>query len=100
MNMKKTKALPPILAAVMATGCAPLEPVEPVVQDDDDDEICRMEASLGTHIKEVVCKPSDDSQVMSDVDDERDVNGIFGDITVEQRDNRTPPEAKCGGAQD
>jgi len=97
--VKKVKAVPSILAAVVATGCAPLEPVEPVVQDDDD-EICRMEAAIGTNVKEVVCKPGGDSRAASDVENDRDINGIFGDITVERMSDRTPPEGKCGNPQD
>jgi hypothetical protein len=97
--VKKIKAVPPILVAVVATGCAPLEPVEPIVQDDDDSEICRMEAAIGTHVKEVVCKPNGDSRAATDVENDRDINGIFGDITVERMSDRTPPEGKCGNPQ-
>ena len=52
--MKKSHSTPAILAAMTTvTGCVPMVPVEQVSQDGDDDEICRMESSMGSHVKVV-----------------------------------------------
>jgi len=98
--MKRTRVVSSLVATVAVSACAPLEPVEQVADVDDGDEVCRMEAAIGTHVKEVTCKPTDDSRAASDDYDDRAINGIFGDITVDRVSDRTPPEGKCGVPQD
>ena len=91
--MKKLNSTPAILAALTtATGCVPMEPVEPMVQDNDNDEICRMESQIGSHVKEEDCKRA--SEVG---DSDRDIENIFGDIVLEpMQDLPEVVEGKCG----
>jgi hypothetical protein len=102
--MKKTKSLTPIAAAVLATtGCVPMEPVEPVVQDDDGELVCTIESSIGSHVKEETCtrRPGrweTDESVASDgaIDDDSSV--VFRTVKIERFESRPIPlpEAKCG----
>ncbi len=102
--MKKAKTATPIVAAVMtATGCIPMNPVDPVVQADDPKEVCRIESPIDSHVKEVICsktsgrRESANSGATDGVVDE-DVNVVFRDITVERSEGRPIPlpEASCG----
>ena len=106
--MKKTNTTTPIVAAVMtATGCVPMDPVDPVVQADDQEEVCRIESPIGSHVKEETCsRPSghwetDDSIATESVIDD-DVNVVFRDIKVERFEDRPIPlpEAQCGAQRD
>jgi hypothetical protein len=102
--MKKVSSLTPIAAAVLAaTGCAPMESVEPVVQDDDDQLICTIDSQIGSHVKEETCirRPGrweTDESVVSDgaIDDDSTV--VFRTVTIERFESRPIPlpEAKCG----
>ena len=102
--MKKANSTTPILAAVLAvTGCVPLEPVEPVVQDDDDELICSIESPIGSHVKEETCRQSSgdwetvESMASGGVSDD-DSNAVFRTISIEKFESRPIPlpEAKCG----
>ena len=99
--MKKSSSAPTILAA-MATvaACVPMEPVEPVVQVSDDDEICRMESSMGSHVKEEVCRHDTDGPMSGNSDSDRDVDGIFGDLVIERVSDPPVAEGKCGNQRD
>ncbi len=88
--MKKPACASPILAAVAAvSGCAPIEPVAEVP---DDDVICRMESPLGSHVKEEDCKRAAGIEIS-----DRDIEDIFGDIVLERvQDSPDAVEGKCG----
>ena len=88
--MKKSSSTPTILAAVVAvSGCAP---IEPVAQVPDDDVICRMESPIGSHVKEEDCK-----RASSIENSDRDIENIFGDIVLEpMQDSPDVAEGKCG----
>jgi len=96
--VKKSRSATPILAAVAAvTGCVPMEPVEPVVQVAQDDEICRMESPIGSHVKEEDCKKDSVGPRSGDASSDRDIDGVFGDIVlVREIDTVDAPEGKCG----
>lgn len=91
--MKKLNSTSAILAAIATvTGCVPMEPIEPVVHDSADDEICRMESPIGSHVKEEDCNPA-----ASIGDSDRDIENIFGDIMLEpMQDLPEVAEGKCG----
>ncbi len=88
--MKKSNATPTILAAVAAvSGCAP---IEPVAQVPDDDIICRMESPIGSHVKEEDCK-----RASGIGNSDRDIENVFGDIVLERmQDSPDVAEGKCG----
>ncbi len=90
--MKKAVSIPPLLVALSAaSGCAP---IEQVVESPHDVEYCRMESSIGSHVKDEHCDPNTMGQ---NGDPGRDPNGIFGDIAAEQMDRTSPlPEGSCG----
>lgn len=93
--MKKARSTTPILAAVATvTACVPMEPVEQVAEDDD---ICEMEAPMGSHVKEEDCNRDVNGQRNRNATSNRDLNGVFGDIVVEQGfESPEVPEGKCG----
>jgi len=90
--MKKAVSILPVLAALsVASGCAP---IEQIAGSPHDIEYCRMESTIGSHVKEVVCDPNTTSP-NSDVG--LDANGIFGDISAEQtaRSSQNWPTIVC-----
>jgi hypothetical protein len=89
-TVKKSNATPTILAAMATvTGCAP---IEPVAQVPDDDVICRMESPMGSHVKEENCKRASGIE-----NSDRDIENIFGDIVREpMQDSPDVAEGKCG----
>ncbi len=93
--MKKSISTSPILAAVVTVaGCVPMEPVAQV----PDDDICRMESPIGSHVKEVDCKHGSDGERSSDARSDRDINGVFGDIVLERGiESPDASEGSCGG---
>ncbi|MCZ6643298.1 MAG: hypothetical protein O7F71_17115 [Gammaproteobacteria bacterium] len=93
--MKKSISPCPILAAVVTvTGCVPMEPVAQV----PDDDICRMESPIGSHVKEEDCKRDSDGQRGSNARSDRDINGVFGDIVLERGiESPDAAEGSCGG---
>ncbi len=88
--MKKSVSASPILAVVVAvSGCAP---IEQVAQVPDEDVICRMESPIGSHVKEEDCE-----RVTDDVNSDRDIESVFGDIVLERvHGSPEPAEGKCG----
>ena len=96
--MKKYASTPPILAAVISvTGCVPMEPVA----QDPNDDICRMEAPIGSHIKEVDCDDDLNAERTRDSSADRAVNGVFGDIVLDGNSELPDViEGSCGGARD
>ena len=99
--MKKSGSTPAILAAIATvTGCVPMEPVEPVVQDSNDKEICRMKSSMGSHVKEEICRHDSDGSISSNSDSDRDVDAIFGDLVIERVSDPPVAEGKCGNQRD
>ena len=93
--MKKYVSTPPIIAAVFTvTACVPMEPVAQV----PDDDICRMESPIGSHVKEVDCKHVSDGERRGDARSDRDINGVFGDIVLERGiESPDVAEGSCGG---
>ena len=90
--MKKSVSIPYLVIALStASGCAPLEQV---VESPHDVEYCRMESSIGSHVKDEHCDPNTMGQ---NGNPGRDPNGIFGDISAEQMDRTSHlPEGSCG----
>ena len=90
--MKKLSAMPAILAT-MATvsGCVPMEPM-----DDNDDENCTMESSMGSHVKEEVCRHDTGGSTRGLPTSERDVDTVFGDIEFERVPDPPVAEGSCG----
>ena len=96
--MKKYASTPPILAAVVSvTGCVPMEPVAEV----PDDDICRLEAPIGSHIIETDCDYDPNTQRGNRSRTDRDINGVFGDIVLDGNSELPDViEGNCGGARD
>ena len=96
--MKNSIFICPILATVVTgTGCVPMELVAQV----PDDDICRMESSIGSHVKEEDCKRISDAEGSGDARSDRDINGVFGDIVLERGiESSDVAEGSCGGRID
>jgi hypothetical protein len=90
--MKKVVSIPSLVIALStASGCAPLEQV---VESPHDNDYCRMESSIGSHVKDEHCDPN---TMGKNANPGRDPNGIFGDISAEQMDRTSHlPEGSCG----
>jgi hypothetical protein len=90
--MKKAVSIPPILVALStAAGCVP---IEQIAESPHDDNYCRMESTIGSHVKDKECDPN---TTVKNGNPGRDPNGIFGDISAEQMDRTSHlPEGSCG----
>jgi len=96
-TVNRSNSTPAILAAMAAvTGCVPMEPVEPVVQVSDDDEICRMESSMGSHVKEEICRHKTHGSISGDPESDREIDEVFGDMVFERIPDPPAAEGKCG----
>jgi hypothetical protein len=90
--MKKVVSIPSLVIALSAaSGCAP---IEQSAKSSDDVEYCRMESSIGSHVKDEHCDPNSMGQ---NGNPGRDPNGIFGEILAEQMDrsSHSLPEPRC-----
>ena len=94
--MKKHAPTPPILAAMVSlTACVPMEPVV----DNPDADDCRIESTIGSHVKEVDCDHNPDEPQGNVARTDRDIGGVFGDVVRDGNDELPNfPEGSCGGS--
>lgn len=90
--MKKLSTMPAILASMATmTGCVLMEQVA-----DDDEEICKMESSIGSHVKEEVCQQNDGGSMSGNPSSDRDVEAVFEDMEFETIPDLPVAEGSCG----
>jgi len=84
--------MPAILASMATvTGCVPMEQVV-----DDNEEICKMESSIGSHVKDEVCQQNDGGLMSGNPATDRDVDAVFEDTQFEPMPDPPVAEGSCG----